>query len=117
MYNYKYNIKVSKIKGGHGYVEGTIENKRWFAIVEDSHVNYAINPSTLEKGIGRVTRLCIYEEDTSFEGNPFLPSMTVKRHIYVNFQHSWSVLNTQHISMVKDLLHYLEMRSAFKVVV
>ena len=116
MYDYKYNIKVSKIKGGHGYVEGTIGNKRWFAIVQSEPVDYAINPNTLEKGDGKVTRLCIYEEDTSFDGNPYLPSMTVKRHIFVNFQHSWSVLNTQHVAMVRDLIHYLEMRSSMRVI-
>ena len=88
----------------------------WFALVHPEVVENGIDPVTLEKGFGRVTRLCLYKDNTSFEGNPFLPSMTVRRQIFVNYQEEWSVLNSNNIDMTRDLINYLERRFSLRIV-
>lgn len=116
MRRYKYDIKVNKANKNYGYIDGVIDDIYWFALVHPEVVENGIDPVTLEKGFGRVTRLCLYKDKTSFEGNPFLPSMTVRRQIFVNYQEEWSVLNSNNIDMTRDLINYLERRFSLRIV-
>ena len=116
MSRYKYNIVVNKSNKNYGYIDGYINDIYWFAMVHDEVVENGIDPVTLEKGFGRVTRLCLYKDSTTFEGDPFLPSMTVRRQIYVNYQEEWSVLNSAYIDMARDLIHYLDRRFSLRIV-
>ncbi len=116
MNNYMYNIRMEKHSKNHGFIRGTIDDFLWFALIEDKVVETGINPNNLMKGGGRVVRLCIYKEDKEFDGNPFMPSMTIKRSIYANYSDSWTVLNKNYEQMIRDLIHYLERRHAMQIV-
>lgn len=116
MGNYRYNIQVNKANKQYGYIDGMINDIYWFALVHTEIVEDGIDPVTLEKGFGRITRLCLYKDSTSFEGNPFLPSMTVRRQIFVNYQNEWSVLNSQYVDMARDLIHYLDRRYSLRII-
>lgn len=116
MKQYRYNITVHKANKNYGYIDGYINDIYWFAMVHSEAHENGIDPITLEKGYGRITRLCLYKDETSFEGDPFLPSMTVRRQIYVNYQEEWSVLNSAYIDMTKDLINYLDRRFSLRLV-
>ncbi len=114
--SYKYEIHILNATKNQGYVEGTIDEFSWFAIVQEDPVPFGIDSVTLTKGRGKITRLCLYKDSTDVEGNPFLPSLSIKRMIYANFQHEWSILNHKYRDMVKELVIYLERRYAMHVV-
>ncbi|MCG8539775.1 MAG: hypothetical protein MJA82_07520 [Clostridia bacterium] len=116
MSNYNYDIKVDKDSSKYGYIKGKIGNFAWFALVHRDEVEHGINPEDLTKGLGRITRLCLYRDQTDFLGNPYMPSLNVKRYIYANYHRDWSVLNKNYYSMVKELITYLERRYSFKLV-
>jgi hypothetical protein len=103
-----HNIKIYNHSKHNNFFEGIIDDNKWFAIVKDQEVNNAINPKNLKVGKGKVVRLCIYNDNRDIEGNPFLPSVTIKRTIYVNFIEEWKVFNLGYRSRVKDLVNYLE---------
>lgn len=116
MSNYFYNIKITSDNRHSGYVEGTINEFLWFAIVHNNAMEFGIDSNSLKKGLGKVTRLCIYKDSYDVEGNPFLPSLSIKRLIYANYQHEWTILSTSSRDMVKELIEYLERRYSFRVV-
>lgn len=116
MNKYKYNICVNHSNKHYGYIEGYIGDVYWYAMVHDHEVKNAIDPVTLESGYGKITKLCLYKDNTSFEGNPYLPSMTVRRQIYVNYQEEWQVLNAAYMDMVKELILYLDRRFSLRIV-
>ncbi len=68
-----------------------------------------------QKGDGKVTRLCLYKDNYDVEGNPYLPSLSIKRMIYANYQHEWSILNHKYRDMVHELVTYLERRYSMHV--
>jgi len=113
---YTYNIKIDKNCCKYGYVRGNIGNYAWFALVHKESMDTGINPKDLTRGKGRITRLCIYKDQTDFKGNPYLPSLNVKRYIFANYHREWSVLNKNYYDMVKDLITYLERRYSLKVI-
>lgn len=116
MNRYKYNINVNRSNKQHGYIEGCIGEVYWYAMVYDHDRDKGINPLTLEKGFGKVTKLCIYKDETSFEGNPSLPSMTIKRQIFINYQEEWQVLNSTYMDMARELIEYLDRRFSLRLV-
>jgi len=116
MSNYNYDIKVDRSCNKYGYIRGEIDNYAWFALVHKDAVESGINPDDLSKGMGRITRLCLYKDQTNFLGNPYMPSLSVKRYIYANYQRDWSVLNKNYYDMVKDLITYLERRYSLKLI-
>lgn len=116
MAGYKYDIQVTHDIKHNGFIEGTIGDYSWFAIVEDHEVPYAINQKSLRKGKGKVTRLCIYSDESGVDGNPFLPSMSIKRMIYANFHHEWSTFNLTFREMVHDLVTYLSRRFSMRMI-
>ncbi len=115
-YGYNYNIKINKNCNKYGYIKGEIGNYEWFALIHKEAIEMGIDPGDLSKGIGRITRLCLYKDHSDFQGNPYLPSINVKRYIFANYHREWSVLNKNYIDMVKDLITYLERRYSFKLV-
>lgn len=116
MSSYHYNIKITSNQKNQGYIEGTIDDYAWFAILHDEPMEFGISMDSLEKGRGRVSRLCIYKDSSSVEGNPYLPSLSIKRLIFANYQREWSILNSSYRDMVRELVSYLERRSAMKLV-
>ncbi len=116
MSTYHYNIKITSSQKNQGYIEGTIDDYAWFAILHDEPIESGIAADSLERGIGRVTRLCIFKDSSAVEGNPYLPSLSIKRLIFANYQREWSILNTSYREMVKELVNYLERRSTMKLV-
>jgi len=115
MENYKHNIVITTDNRHQGFVEGTIDEYLWFAIVHEESMEFGIDVKSLSKGTGKVTRLCIYKDAYDVEGNPYLPSLSIKRLIYANFQREWTILNSKYKEMVFELVHYLERRYSFKV--
>lgn len=116
MSNYNYDIKVDRNCNKYGYIKGEIDNYAWFALVHKDAVENGINPEDLSKGTGRITRLCLYKDQTNFLGNPYMPSLSVKRYIYANYQRDWNVLNKNYYDMVRDLITYLERRYSLKLI-
>lgn len=116
MNTYHYNIKITSNQKSQGYIEGTIDDYAWFAILQDEPTETGIRVDSLEKGKGRVTRLCIFKDSSAVEGNPYLPSLSIKRLIFANYQREWSILNASYKDMVRELVAYLERRSTMKVV-
>lgn len=113
---YHYNIKITSNQKNQGYVEGTIDDYAWFAILHDEPIEAGIDSVTLERGVGRVTRLCIFKDSSAVEGNPYLPSLSIKRLIFANYQREWSILNSNYREMTRELIAYLERRGAMKVI-
>lgn len=113
---YNYNIKIDKSCNKYGYIKGEIDNYAWFALIHRDAIENGINPEDLSKGNGRITRLCLYKDHSSFQGNPYLPSIGVKRYIFANYHREWSVLNKNYYDMVKDLITYLERRYSLKLI-
>lgn len=96
-----FNIKIShNAKSRYGYVKGEIDKFMWFALVHREHVDFGIDPETLEMGEGRVSRLCIYEDIHMLN--------YTKRLIYANYKRGWDVLNKSYEQMVVDLVSYLD---------
>lgn len=110
METYEHNIKVINDHRHRGYLEGEIDGMLWFAIVHEEPVETGIDPETMKRGMGRVTRLCIYQDSSSVDGNPYLPSMSIKRIVYVNYQREWSIFHYDFRSMTRELVKYLERR-------
>lgn len=116
MSDYNYNIKIDKGCNKYGYIKGEIDNYAWFALVHKEEMDFGINPIDLSKGKGRVTRLCLYKDQADYGGNPYLPTLSVKRYIFANYQRDWSVLNRNYYDMVKELITYLERRYSLRVI-
>lgn len=108
--NYKYNIEIMNTRKNEGFSEGLIDGLKWFAVVKETESSFGINPRTLFKGRGKVIRLCVYEDDQKVEGNPYLPSMSIRRLIYANFDKDWKVLNHKYKDMIQELVIYLDRR-------
>ena len=102
-----HNIKVYRHSRHNNFFEGTIDEYKWFAIVKNEKINGGLDIESLEPSYGKIIRLCIYNDTRDVEGNPFLPSVTIKRTIYVNFVKGWKVFNLSYSNMVSDLSHYL----------
>jgi len=103
----KHNIKIYRHSRHNNFFEGTIDEHKWFAIVKDEEVKGGLNVENLEVSLGKIVRLCIYDDSRDVEGNPFLPSVTIKRTIYVNYVKGWKVFNLSYTEMVSDLSNYL----------
>lgn len=95
-------IDVSQ-NSGHGLIEGRILHCRWFALVQPEPTSFGINPRTLLKGGGRVSRLCIYTGSANKE-------------IVAEYSRGWVSLKYNYIEMVEELVGYLERRYSLRIV-
>lgn len=111
-----FDIKIEEGKYRYGYIKGKIDNFHWYALIHKDELDFGINPSNLQTGCGRISRLCVYKETTEQGGNPFLPTSSVKRYIYANYKREWDVLNGNHEKMVSELVNYLDRRYSFKLI-
>lgn len=111
-----HNIKVYRHSSHNNFFEGIIDDEKWFAIVKDDEMEDAIDPNTLKKGSGKIVRLCIYKDSRDIEGNPYLPSVTIRRTIYANFINEWKILNLTYRDKVRALVKYLNRIKSFHIV-
>lgn len=115
-HDYKHDIHVDKKQKSYGYLTGHIDGLNWYALLHKEEVPYGVNPITLKRGLGRVTRLYLYEEKSTFEGNPFAPSMSLKRTIHAEFEDGWKILNPAYMSYIEELILFVERRYSFKII-
>ncbi|RKD31816.1 hypothetical protein BET03_12005 [Thermohalobacter berrensis] len=110
-------MKVEKSrKNRYGYIKGEINDYSWFALVHRKDVEYGIDPKTLKKGNGKITRLCVYKDiPISLENNVKYDGV-IKRYIFANYKREWDVLSPDHKYIVKNLVEYLERRYSIKLV-
>ena len=99
-----------------GYMEGTLDEYLWFAVIEDEERENCLDAKTLKISKGKISRLCIYKETSVVGGNPFVPSISLKRLVFANFLNEWNILNGEYKSMAWDLAMYLENRSRITIV-
>ncbi len=95
-------IDVSQ-NGRHGLIEGRIMHCRWFALVQPEPTSFGINPRTLLKGGGRVSRLCVYIGSS-------------RKEIVAEYSRGWVSLKYNYIDIVEELVDYLERRYSLKIV-
>lgn len=102
------NIKVYQGKNRYGYIKGEIDNFSWYALVHKDCVDFGLNPSALDSGNGRISRLCVYKD---------IPmSSYTKRLIYANYKRKWDVFNNSYELMIRNLVEYLERIYSIRVV-
>lgn len=104
-------IKVYSKTNKYGIIYGKIDNYNWYALVQNDIVDYGINPNTLAKGSGKVSRLFVYKEvnvDT-------LNQNTVKESVIADYRHNWNLLSSDKKELIKKLVNYLELRYSLKV--
>lgn len=116
MTDYRFDIKIDKSTNKFGYIKGNIDDFAWYALVHKDEVEHGINPIDLTKGYGRISRLCIFKDQSDFSGNPYAPSMSVRRYIFANYHREWSVLNRNYYDMTKELISYLERRYSLRII-
>jgi hypothetical protein len=86
-----------------GVIQGRIMHCRWFALVQSEPTDYGLNPRTLTKGGGRVSRLCVY-----------IPGKNPKR--VAEYSRGWIGLKYDYIDLVEELVGYLEMRYSLRLI-
>ena len=110
MDQYVHRIVLDKGNTGHAYVSGTIDELSFYVVVHKIITKKALSFNHLDLGEGNIERLLLYSEDTDFEGNPYTPSMTIKRNVYAEFHEGWLIFNPAYTSYVTDLVHYFKQR-------
>lgn len=111
----KYDIMIIEEVYKHGYVSGIMDEFKWFALVYKEESSCGIDPNTLKKGQGRITRLCLYKETIEETGNPFKLTYKTNRYIYANYARKWEILNVNYLEYIKKLVEYLERRYSIKL--
>lgn len=108
--HYENNIKIKNNNKITGYMDGTIGSSLWSVIVEKVDNEQGLNPLNMRTGKGRIVKLCIYADDADVEGNPFTPTVTIKRHIYASYDHGWDNFNRKYMNDVFELVNYINAR-------
>ena len=111
-----YDIKIDEGCRRTGMVEGTVSHYEFYAKVHHEPVPEGIDTHTMQKGEGQITQLCIYRDEADNTGDPFLPTMSIRRHIYINYEKEWKIYNFTFQNMVSELVHYLERRGLIDIV-
>lgn len=110
MNSYSHHIVLDKGNTGHAYLSGMIDDLSFYVVVHKEPIANALDFDTIDRGEGYIERLLIYSEDTDFEGNPYTPSMTIKRNVYAEFHEGWIIYNPHYESYVQDLVRYFKIR-------
>lgn len=79
-------ITVESKNNQYGIIYGRIDDYNWYALVQKEKVSYGINPVTLEKGDGKVSRLFVYKKFSSKIPNDFIKS------VVADYRHKWNWL-------------------------
>ena len=111
-----YDIKMDEGCKRCGFIEGQISHYEFYAEILPDVVSDAIDQRTMQKGEGTITQLCIYRDETDESGDPFLPTMSIRRHIYIQYDRDWKIYNFTFQNMVKELVNYLIRRSRMQIV-
>ncbi|HHV73118.1 MAG TPA: hypothetical protein GXX41_00400 [Thermoanaerobacterium sp.] len=104
-------IKVYSKTNKYGIIYGKIDDYNWYALVQADVVDYGINPETLSKGVGRVSRLFIYKDIE----RDVLNQSTISESVIADYRHKWNFINDDKKDIVKKLVNYLELRYSLKV--
>lgn len=104
-------IKVESKNNKYGIIYGEIDGYNWYALVQDKKVDYSINPKTLRKGNGRISRLFIYKETND---NKIMANELIKS-VIADYRHKWNLLNKDQKDLIQRLVNYLELRYSLKV--
>jgi hypothetical protein len=88
---------------GCGVIQGRIMHCGWFALVQPEPTDYGINPRTLVKGGGRVSRLCVY-----------IPGSNPQK--VAEYSRGWVGLKYDYIDLVEELVKYLELRYSLRLI-
>ncbi|OPL08982.1 MAG: hypothetical protein AVO33_08720 [delta proteobacterium ML8_F1] len=110
------DIKIENMNKRYGFLQGTVNQYLFYAEVMKVPVAGGIDLLSMQKGQGHITKLCIYDDEVDSGGDPFLPTMSIKRHIYVNYEGEWKVYNFTFQSLVFELVHYLDRRCHMTIV-
>ena len=111
-----YQIKVDQLNKRFGFIEGSVSHYDFYAEVSRENVPQGISLINMQKGDGKVIKLCIYRDETENEGDPFLPTITIKRHIYIDYDLDWKIYNFTFQHMVYELVQYLERRGQINII-
>ncbi|MBN2260350.1 MAG: hypothetical protein JW702_07380 [Clostridiales bacterium] len=111
-----YDIKIEQPNKRFGFIEGSISHYSFYAEIQKETVADGLDLSTLQKGEGKITKLCIFKDEIENSGNPFLPTMSIKRHIYINFENEWKVYNFTFYNIMFELVQYLDRRCQMSIV-
>ncbi|ABY93498.1 MAG: Uncharacterized protein XD65_0006 [Caldanaerobacter subterraneus] len=102
-------ITVESKNNQYGIIYGRIDDYNWYALVQKEKVSYGINPVTLEKGDGKVSRLFVYKKFSSKIPNDFIKS------VVADYRHKWNWLEKDKKELITRLVNYLELRYSLKV--
>lgn len=111
-----YNVKVDNETEKYGYVTGSIEDFQWFALVHQQPVDYGIQVASLQKGGGRIARLCIYKDVDLILDTEDSESIDVVRYVYADYKHEWEVLSGEYLTLIETLVRYLDRRYSIALV-
>jgi len=115
--DYMYSkIEVDYNRARFGYLYGRIENYKWFALVQDSEVSYGINLKTLDAGMGRVVRLCIYKESYINNNQDKRWGKVFKNLVIADYKRRWETINLEHKDIIERLVNYLDRRYSLIIV-
>ncbi|HHW57029.1 MAG TPA: hypothetical protein GXX15_05040 [Clostridia bacterium] len=102
-------ITIESKNNRYGIIYGKIDDYNWYALVQQEKVNYGINPSTLEKGDGKVSRLFVYKRFSLKSPKEFA------RTVIADYRHKWHWLDSDKKDLIAKLVNYLELRYSLKV--
>jgi len=111
-----YNIEIENINKKNGFIEGIIYKYNFYAQIKEENDSNGLNLSTMKKGDGRIVKLCIYKDEIDNSGDPFLPTVSIKRHIFMNYDGDWKIYNFRFEELLIELVKYLDRRSSIKIV-
>lgn len=104
-------ITVESKKNKYGIIYGKIDGYNWYALVQNEKVSYGINPQTLEKGWGKVSRLFVYK---SIKDKKLIPEKLIKS-VIADYRHKWNTFECEQRELIIKLVNYLELRYSLKV--
>lgn len=111
----KHEIHITEEVRHIGLIRGTVDDYLFVCEVSDEEVEDGLRSSDLKSGLSRIVKICIYEDETMPITNPFLPSLGVKRKIYIDFYKEWIVFNMTLFNTLYELLGYIERRLQMRV--
>ncbi|WP_029687525.1 hypothetical protein [Thermoanaerobacter sp. A7A] len=103
-------IIVESKNNQYGIIYGKIDDYNWYALVQEEKVSYGINPVTLERGWGKVSRLFVYKKTCT----KLIPEQFIKS-VIADYRHKWNWLENDQKDLIAKLVNYLELRYSLKV--
>lgn len=114
--HYDHHIKIDNCHRGHGYVSGTIDCYKWYALVSRTDEYRGINPITLERGLGHIMQLVLYDETVRVIGNPYQMTKRISKTIHIEYLDGWKRYDSSYSGYIRELVTYLDKRAELKIV-